>query len=169
MLPSSGTAATRWQAAPISQVPPVPAKATRAWRPAGGKAMSTAKLLTRLELLEQRVNVLETLPARVDALTDQIVQLRDEMHAEFSALRAEMRAGDEATRDLLRAEIQTGDEATRQLMRDLIQETRTHMLVLHEDLVERIKRLGEGPRGAGSAGGAGHGTTPRPRRRTPRG
>jgi hypothetical protein len=29
-------------------------------------------------------------------------------------------------------------------MRALNEETRAHMLVLHEDMVERIKRLGEG-------------------------
>jgi hypothetical protein len=144
--------------------------------------MATPNPLTRLEFLEQRVTVLETLPAKIDALADQIVQLRGEMRSEFSALRAEMRggddvvregvrdeirAGDEETRRVLREEIRAGDEETRrqmreindetrremrqlndetrQLMVDLNAETRTHMLVLHEDLVERIKRIGEGP------------------------
>ena len=116
--------------------------------------MPTAKLLTRVELLEQRVTVLEMLPAKVDALATQIVQLRDEMRAEFSAIRAEMRTGDLATQGSLREEIRAGDEETRRvlreeirgsedLMRELNRETRAHMLALHEDLVERIKRIGE--------------------------
>jgi hypothetical protein len=29
-------------------------------------------------------------------------------------------------------------------MRELNEETRRHMLVLHEDLVDRLKRIGEG-------------------------
>ena len=159
--------------------------------------MTTGKLLARLEILEQRVNVLETLPARVDALAEQIVQLRDDMLGAFSALRTETRAGDEETRESLRDEIRvgdeetrrqlrdeirvgdeetrrqlrdeiragdeetrrqlrdeirTGDEATQSLMRELVQETRAHMLVLHEDLVERIKRIGEAPSSSPPAG-----------------
>jgi hypothetical protein len=145
--------------------------------------MTTARFLARLDILEQRVNVLETLPARVDALADQILQLRHEVRDAFSALRGEMRtgdgeamqslreeirAGDEETRRQLREEIRAGDKETRWLMRELIAETRTHMLVLHEDLVERIKRIGEGPRAAMPAGSEGDDTTPRPPRKPPR-
>jgi len=68
-------------------------------------------------MLERRVEILEQLPERVTALASQIVHLRDEMRAEFSATRAEARAGDE--------------------------ETRRFMRVLYEDLVERVTRLGE--------------------------
>jgi predicted phage tail protein len=90
--------------------------------------MTTAKLLTRLEILEQRVTALEAMPARLDALSVQIQQLRQQMHDGLSALREEIRAG---------------DEETRRVLREAVNETRTHMLVLHEDLVERIKRLGD--------------------------
>ena len=68
--------------------------------------------------LERRVDKLEQLPKRMDALEVQIVQLRTEMRDEFSAIRQEMRAGD--------------------------QETRTLMRVLHEDVIGRIALLGEG-------------------------
>jgi hypothetical protein len=64
----------------------------------------------------------------------------------------------------LREEIRAGDEATRQLMRELNQETRAHMLVLHEDLVERIKRIGEGPPSTAPAGNRAGGAKPRRRR-----
>jgi hypothetical protein len=67
-------------------------------------------------MLERRVQLLERLPERMTALETQIVQLRDEMRVEFSATRAEARAGDE--------------------------ETRRFMRILYEDLVARIEMLG---------------------------
>jgi predicted phage gp36 major capsid-like protein len=70
---------------------------------------------------------------RVTSLEVQVVQLRDEMRAEFSGVRNKIRDGDEETRRSVREEIRAGDEETRCLMR-----------VLHEDLVERIKRLDRG-------------------------
>ena len=110
--------------------------------------MSTTDLVNRVEILEHTVNTLERLPARVDALSLQVVQLRDEMRDGFSALREEMHAGDEETRALVRA---------------LNEETRTHMRILHEDVVERIECLGEerspSPRAEESGSGA------RPRRK----
>jgi vacuolar-type H+-ATPase subunit H len=63
------------------------------------------------------IEILERLPERVTALETQIVQLRDEMRAEFSATRTESRTSDE--------------------------ETRRFMQILHEDLVARIEMLGE--------------------------
>jgi hypothetical protein len=133
-----------------------------------------ANLLKRVEILEHKVGALEELPARVDALSSQILHLRAEMREEFSAVRVEMKAGDEETRALIKATeaelreaIGAGDEETRALMTVLNQETRTHMLVLHEQLVERIKWLGEGE-SASPPGGARtsrrKGTTKKPRR-----
>ena len=55
-------------------------------------------LVTRVESLETRVTALEQLPARLDDLTSQVVQLRSDMHAEFSALRMEMRELNDVTR-----------------------------------------------------------------------
>jgi F0F1-type ATP synthase membrane subunit b/b' len=78
--------------------------------------MVEKSLEERVDMLERRVEILERLPEHVSALETQIVQLRDEMRAEFSTTRADARAGDE--------------------------ETRRYMRVLFEDLVERIKTIG---------------------------
>jgi len=78
--------------------------------------MVEKSLEERVDMLERRVEIMERLPQHVSALETQIVQLRDEMRAEFSTTRADARAGDE--------------------------ETRRYMRVLFEDLVERIKTIG---------------------------
>jgi predicted phage gp36 major capsid-like protein len=96
--------------------------------------MAQKSLEERVDMLERRVEILEQLPERVTALEVQIVQLRDEMRAEFSATRAEARAGDEHVVRTLREEIRAGDEETRQFMR-----------ILHEEVIERIKALGDRP------------------------
>jgi hypothetical protein len=101
------------------------------------------------------------------------MQLREEVRDEFSAirsalqsveggLRGELRAVDEALRaeirtvdEALRAEIRAVDEALHVEIRAVVEalraeiragdaETRRFMRVLHEDLIERIQRLGEG-------------------------
>ena len=79
--------------------------------------MPQKSLEERVDMLERRVEILEQLPGRVTALEVQIVHLRDEIRAEFSATRAAARDGDE--------------------------ETRRFMRVLYEDLVHRIELLGE--------------------------
>ena len=45
---------------------------------------------------------LEEVPAHIDRLESQIVQLRTEMHDEFSAVRQDIRSGDEETRRYMR-------------------------------------------------------------------
>ena len=73
------------------------------------------------------MEALEVLPERVAAVEVQLVHLREEMRAEFSATRAEMRAGDEETRRVLRGEIREGDEETRRTLREEIRAvTRRH-------------------------------------------
>ena len=122
--------------------------------------MAGPTLTQRVEILEQKVERLETLPARMAAVEWQIVQLRDEMQGGFSAVRQEMAvmADDLRTElhrglhgirgeldgihgeldglhgefDGLRAEIRAGDE-----------ETRRYMRVLYEDLIARIAALGD--------------------------
>ena len=105
----------------------------------------------RVESLESRVIVLEQLPEKLDALALQISQMRNEMRGEFSALRSEIRTGDEETRRVLRDEIRAGDEETRRILRDEIragdEESRRNALVLHEDVISRIALMQEGPRG----------------------
>jgi archaellum component FlaC len=79
----------------------------------------------RVERLERLVIGLEHLPERVAAVESQIVQLRSEMHDEFSAIRQEVRGGDEETRremreltEETRRMIGEGDEETRRMMRE---------------------------------------------------
>jgi hypothetical protein len=92
--------------------------------------------------LEEKVERLETLPARVAAVESQILQLRDEMRSEFSAIRREfdalridLRADLQSTAASLRAEIREGDEETRRFVR-----------VLHEDVIARIAALSDSRR-----------------------
>ena len=80
--------------------------------------------------LEKRVEALEVLPARVDALESQIAEFRAEVRFEFSATRAEMCA--------MGAEL-------RSEMRSLNDETRAEMRLLHEDVIERISLINERP------------------------
>ena len=84
--------------------------------------MPKPSLPGRVAILEEKVDSLAELPARVAGLESQILQLRAEMHAEIHAMG-----------ETLRGEIRAGDE-----------ETRRYMLVLHEDLVARISVIGEG-------------------------
>ena len=108
-----------------------------------------------MDNLEDRVARLEQLPARVDALTLQVSQLCDEMRVEFSAVRDEIRAGDEETRRTLRDEIRAGDEETRRVLRDEIRtgldgvrtgldEVMAQARLLHEDRKATLKLLAEG-------------------------
>ena len=78
--------------------------------------------IERVEVLEQKVAKLEELPSEVAALRAEFVQFRAENSAEHSVMRQEFR-------DQLHAKF---DEARR------------HSLVLHEHLVDLIKRLGTG-------------------------
>src|SRR5262245_7641993 len=82
--------------------------------------MQQRSAIERIEVLERKVEVLELLPERVAAVEWQLVQLRDEMRAEFSALRGDMRTGDEETRGVLGEEIRAGDEETRRTLREEI-------------------------------------------------
>ena len=91
--------------------------------------MAGLPLEKRVEILERQVNGLAT-KQDVQVVADQILQFGVEMRVGSSALRAEIRGGDEETRNLLGEQIRAGDE-----------ETRRFMGVLHEDVVERIGRL----------------------------
>lgn len=69
-----------------------------------------------------------TVEERLTALED----FREEVRLEFQATRAEMRQLNEETRNELRTEMRALNEATLSQMR-----------LLHEDVVERFKTLGE--------------------------
>ena len=112
---------------------------------------------------------LASLDANMASVASQVVQLREEMHDEFSAVRDEMRGGDSAVREEMqtgdwgiREEMQGGFAALREEMHALhgeaiqvvevlnaetnrqIAETRRHMLVLHEEVIDRLQRLDAG-------------------------
>jgi hypothetical protein len=72
------------------------------------------------------------LPACIGAVERELAEFRVEVRAEFAAVRSELRAGIQGVDESLRAEIREGDA-----------ETRRYMRVLYEDLVDRIKGIGE--------------------------
>ncbi len=119
----------------------------------------------RLESLERRVTNLELLPARIDDLASQILHLRTEMRAEFSAVRGEVAGQGTTLRQeiaeqggmlrqemaeqggMLRQEMAEQGAALRDEFRsDLRREIdglATHMRVLHEEVIARIALLGD--------------------------
>jgi hypothetical protein len=118
-------------------------------------------LIARVEILEQKVELLEGLPDRVTALEVQIVHLRGELRESVSALRADIRAGDEETRQEMRVlNAQRRDELRNEMTSRLThlerelrkeiragdEETRRHMRVLHEEVMSRLALIQEGRR-----------------------
>lgn len=95
--------------------------------------MQQRSIVERVEILERKVEALETLPDRLTGVELQLVQLRDEMRVEFSAIRGG--AGTNVTLSSLREEIRAGDEETRRFMR-----------VLHEEVITRLALIEEGRR-----------------------
>lgn len=119
--------------------------------------MPLQSLMERIEILETKVEALEALPAHVAGLESQIVQLRDELRGESSAIRVEVTSLGETLRgemrdlgETLRGEMRDQGETLRADLRAEIrsgdQETRRYMRVLHEDLLARIALLGEARR-----------------------
>ncbi len=119
--------------------------------------MAMQALITRVDSVEERVTRLEEFPARIDALTLQVSQLRDEMHVEFSAVRHEMHAEFSAVRhemhaeySAVRGEIRAGDEETRRTLREEIRtgldQVMTQARVLHEDQKAALALISEGRR-----------------------
>jgi hypothetical protein len=53
--------------------------------------MPDADLIRRIEFVEQKMEGAELLPGRMTALESRILQLGDDMRAEFSAMRQESR------------------------------------------------------------------------------
>lgn len=93
---------------------------------------------SRVERLEQRVTVLEELPARVDALTLQVSQLREEMHAEFSATKQEFREALGAGLGDLHEEIQEDMQRLHGEMLALHEDANNRARILHEGVIERL-------------------------------
>jgi hypothetical protein len=84
----------------------------------GRQAMEDGNLTDRVGILERKMERLEELPEALASLASQVSHFRDEMRVELSALRADVRAGDD--------------------------ETRRYMRILYEDALDRISRVGEG-------------------------
>ena len=115
--------------------------------------MTDRTLTERVTILEQEVENLASLPARVAGVELQIVQLRDEMRLGFSAVQQEIRQGDDRVRKELHAEmreLRSGMQRLRDELRAEIregdQETRRYMRVLHEDVIARIAALDDARR-----------------------
>ena len=123
--------------------------------------MPPSPLSRRVEILEEKVERLGGLPARIDNLEVQILQFREEVRAEFSATRADFLARIALTEAALLHEMnqldeKRGKETRRELAEtrtELIariaegdEETRRYMRVLHEDVIARIAMIGEGGR-----------------------
>lgn len=101
----------------------------------------------RIEILEENMEQLRDVPARLSAVESQIVQLRAEMQTGFSALRGQ---DDETRREMARLHDETrremaslNDETRREMTR-LNDETNAHLRVLHEEVISRIALLQEG-------------------------
>jgi len=112
-------------------------------------------------MLEERVTSLEELPPRMAGRELQIVQLRTEMHAEFSAVRGDIRSVDVRLGSVeagLREEIRSVDvrlgsveaglrEEIRSVetgLRQAIGEAQVQTRVLFEDFVARLAVVDEG-------------------------
>ena len=104
--------------------------------------MSPQTIENRVENLEQRVTVLEEVPARIDALTLQVSQLREEMHAEFSAIRAEFKSD-------LRHEISALRDEFKAELRSEIADAKNQSRILYEDVIARLALIQEGLNGRG--------------------
>ena len=89
--------------------------------------MPRSPLTRRVEILEEKVDSLEQLPARIETLGLQILQFREEIRSAFSATHDELKQLD--------AKAVSRDEETRRFMR-----------MLHEHVVGLIATMGEGGR-----------------------
>ena len=97
--------------------------------------MATRSLNERIEILEQKVGDLQLLPARMDALELQILQLRGEMGGGFSAIHKRL-AEHEKRFDAIDQQFVGIDQR--------FDETNRHMRVLHEEVLTRLSLLQEG-------------------------
>ena len=98
-------------------------------------------------MLEEQMQEIRGLPARVAGVELQIVQLREEMRESFSATRSELRGEIHGIRDELRAEMRGVRDDLRVEIRAGDQETRDFMRMLYEELTTTLKTIGEGTKG----------------------
>ena len=90
------------------------------------------------------MSALDELPARVANLESQILQFRDEVCVEFSAVRSEMRDMGEQLGGEMNSAIGGSEGRLRVDMQSLNERVLSQMRMLHEDVIDRIKLLGKG-------------------------
>jgi hypothetical protein len=92
-------------------------------------------------MLEQQMQELKELPARVERVESQILQLRTEMKSGFSAIRGEMRE----LREELREDTRLGVEESQNLAKGLHAEAMGAIAsvdaAIRHDVVSRLDRL----------------------------
>ena len=133
--------------------------------------MATQDLEKRVENVEETLQLLATVPARLSGLEGQVgglvgqvdrlevrlgglatqfLQSREEVTLEFSAIHGELHGLRDGQRELregqqrLDSQMHEGQERLASQMREGDERLGSQMRVLYEDLVERIKWLGEG-------------------------
>jgi hypothetical protein len=97
--------------------------------------MPARPLAERVEILEQKVGDLQTLPDRVGALESQILQLRSEMHDGFSAILLRLDGHDQRF---------VGVDQRFDQIDVRFEETHRFMRVLHEEIISRLSLIEEG-------------------------
>ena len=105
--------------------------------------MPQESLEKRVEKLEDAMTGFAGLPPQVAELASRVSQLGGEMRVGFSAIRDEIRAGDEQTKRELREEIRAGDGETRKQARELHDDSLRQMHALHEDSQREMHALHE--------------------------
>jgi hypothetical protein len=124
--------------------------------------MPKPSVAERIEVLEQRVEMLESLPATVaeiktlcEAIRADTESFRNEIRAEQKTFRKEIRADNEIFRREIRAENEIyGAEMRSEFasvrtdvtaaVRESQEETRRQMRMLHEEVISRIARIDKG-------------------------
>jgi hypothetical protein len=125
--------------------------------------MPARSLAERVEILEQKVGDLQTLPARVGALESHILQLRSEMHDGFSAILLRLDGHDQRfvsvdqrfdqidqRFDQIDQRFDQIDQRFDQIDQRFDQidvrfeETHRFMRVLHEEIISRLSLIEEG-------------------------
>ena len=94
--------------------------------------MQPRSLEQRVTMLEEQMQELRELPARVAGVELQILQLRDDVRDGFSAIRDEVHS----VRDELRDEIRAGNQESQDFMR-----------AIYERIQTDIRTMGEGDEG----------------------
>ena len=95
-------------------------------------AARVAALESQMQKLLELPGLVASIDVRVATIKEQFLQFRTDVTAEFSATRDGLREEMRTLGEALRTEIKAGDE-----------ETRRYMRVLHEEVISRIKTIGE--------------------------